>query len=410
MPMAHVYPAFVMIGLLMLAGAVIARRWRFYGQMIAPSSRARFESLDGLRGFLALAVMIHHGMSMYMRITIDRWTVGDHPTFQLFGTAAVALFFMITGFLFWGKILADDGRLHIRNHIRGRLMRLAPVYLFIATVATAITVLSLWPLRTGYSRLGSMFFTIYAMGILPWHTMHGFDPGRIVAGVTWTLRYEWLFYGVLPLLVYFRKTRWIVAMSVGYLVYFVSTTHGWIHRPLGPAVNLLGGMIAAQLHYGGAFSRIAWRSKWMSLVAIALLIAMPYSMSYRFPILLFPITLAIFFIVIRGNTFFGILTASGPKTVGVMSYSVYLLHGIVLYLGQPLLKRMANFHSATLYWIALTGLGLIAVAISAITYRWIEHPFIEMERARRKAAAPAGKIAPAYAQPARVATPTRLAA
>src|SRR5947207_7931738 len=105
MPMAHVYPALLLIGFLMLVGAILSRRSRFYGELSSAASAGRFECLDGLRGFLALAVMVHHGMAVYMRAMTGQWTVGNHPTYKLFGSASVALFFMITGFLFWGKVL-----------------------------------------------------------------------------------------------------------------------------------------------------------------------------------------------------------------------------------------------------------------------------------------------------------------
>jgi len=105
MPTAHVYPAFFMIATMMLVGWAIARRSGFYTRLITPRSNSRYESLDGLRGFLAVGVIVHHGMATYTRVTTGLWSVGNSATYGLFGTAAVAMFFMITGFLFWGKML-----------------------------------------------------------------------------------------------------------------------------------------------------------------------------------------------------------------------------------------------------------------------------------------------------------------
>ncbi|CAN5576358.1 acyltransferase [soil metagenome] len=409
MPIAQIYPGLMLITLLMAAGSVLARRSRFYGQLVAPRASSRYEALDGLRGFLAVAVLIHHGMSTYMRLTTGEWTT-NYPIYKLFGTSSVALFFMITGFLFWGKILNDGGHFDVRNHIRGRLTRLAPMYLTIATLATIIMVWSLWPMHIAPSRIGATLFTIYAMGITKWAVLHGFDTGRTVAGVTWSLKYEWIFYGVLPLLIGLRHPRWITMMVIGYVVYFISTTHGWIHKPFGPSFNLIGGMAVAQIQHSGALSRIAWRSRWMSCVGLLILIAMPIALDRGVPILLFPLTTTLFLIIVKGNSFFGVLTSPGPKAVGTISYSVYLLHGMVLYLANPLLGRLTGPDSVTLYWLALSGVGLVAVAISAVTYRWIEHPFIEMERERRQAGVPAGQITPIYAWPNHVPLPRRLAA
>lgn len=392
--MASLYPALLMMAVILGFGAVIARRSLFYSRQLTPRSNARYESLDGLRGFLALGVIVHHGMATYSRVTTGGWEVGTSPTAMLLGTGAVAMFFMITGFLFWRKMLADGERFNVRHHFRGRVTRLAPMYLFVATLALIVTVVSCWPVQTSGTKLVWLFTSIYAMGITKWSTIHGFDPGNIVAGVTWTLRYEWLFYGVLPLMVAIRKTRWIVLMTVGYVGYFALTTHGWMHKPFGPSVNLLGGMIAAQLQHAGAFAKFNWRSRWVSLAGFALLIALPTALT-KLPMAVFPMTLAMFFMAVRGNTFFGLLTASGPKMVGTVSYSVYLLHGVVLYLARPLLHSVAMTHSAAYYWLALTGVGLLTVATSALTFRWIEEPFIQLERERRRANK---AITPAYAK------------
>jgi len=409
MPIAHVYPGIFLIALLMAAGHVLARRSRFYGELVAPRSNARYEALDGMRGFLAVAVLIHHGMSAYMRITTGEW-VTDYPIYKLFGTTSVALFFMITAFLFWGKMLKDGEHFDVRTFIRGRITRLAPMYLTLATIAAFITLYSLWPKHIPVSRLGGAMFTIYSMGICKWEVVHGFDTGLISAGVTWTLRYEWIFYGVLPLMVVLRKPRWVSIMLVAYLLYFVFTTRGWMHKPLGVSLNLLGGMIVAQIQHAGALSRINWRSRWMSIAGLLCLAAMPVVLDRNVPILLFPLTLAFFLMVVKGNTFFGVLTATGPKAIGTISYSVYLLHGLVLYLATPLLANLSGPESAALYWLALSGVGLVAVAISAVTYRWIEHPFIEMERERRQAGVPAMQITPIYAWPNHVPVTRRLAA
>ncbi len=392
MPLNYVYPTFILIAALTVLGWAIGRRSKFYGKIITPRANARYESLDGLRGMLAVGVLVHHGLATQVSLTTNHWTLADYPAFEMLGTLSVGMFFMITGFLFWGKVLADDGRLHLRNHFRGRITRLAPMYLSVAVIAMTITVCSLWQQHIPISTAIKTAFSMMAMGIAPWFKPHGFDTSRIVAGVTWTLRYEWIFYGVLPLLVFLRRPKWVAMMFISYLVYFAATTPHWTAKPLGPSVNLLGGMICAQLQHAGLFRRVAWQSRWISLLTVATLVAMPLFITHRAPLLTFPLTLGMFLVFVKGNTLFGVLTTAGSKVLGTMSYSIYLLHGVVLYLAHPLLRLVSG--TAPLYWLTLTGLGLIVVAISAITYRWIEHPFIEMEHRRRKVIARAERMAP----------------
>lgn len=108
---------------------------------------------------------------------------------------------MITGFLFWSKVLdgcqqpIDWSRLYL-----SRLFRLGPLYLL--TVACVILVSVC---RAGFEWKESpsivlgqvatwLMFTI--PGIAP---VNGFAETVPLAGAVWSLPYEWLFYACLPL-------------------------------------------------------------------------------------------------------------------------------------------------------------------------------------------------------------------
>src|SRR4051812_9293181 len=101
MNFANPIPWFVICTLCLLIGGLVAARSEFFRARLAESTAARFETLDGLRGFLALGVFGGHAMNMYNQHATGTWSAGA-PSF--YGTAAetgVALFFAITGFLFW---------------------------------------------------------------------------------------------------------------------------------------------------------------------------------------------------------------------------------------------------------------------------------------------------------------------
>ena len=63
------------------------RRWR------VRSSRSRVETLDGLRGFLALAVFFHHGALYHTFIQDGLWRPPPDRFYALLGPFGVALFF-----------------------------------------------------------------------------------------------------------------------------------------------------------------------------------------------------------------------------------------------------------------------------------------------------------------------------
>lgn len=67
----------------------------------------RLSNLDGLRGFLAFGVFFHHSAIYHQYFQDGQWVLPPSCFYTLIGPACVALFFMITGYLFWG---ANDSR------------------------------------------------------------------------------------------------------------------------------------------------------------------------------------------------------------------------------------------------------------------------------------------------------------
>ena len=103
------------------------------------TSPPRFPTIDGLRGYLALAVFLSHSSIWYFYVHSGRWDVPPSNFYTHLGQSSVALFFMITGFLFWSKLL--DGRARPIDWSRlyfSRLFRLVPLYL--VSVACLIVV------------------------------------------------------------------------------------------------------------------------------------------------------------------------------------------------------------------------------------------------------------------------------
>ena len=100
MPVTSIVPALLVIA---AALATIA----FCGRLVAPPERSdRYASIDGLRGYLALFVFLHHACVWYFFLQVGRWEVPPSSLYTHFGQSSVALFFMITGFLLFPNIIA----------------------------------------------------------------------------------------------------------------------------------------------------------------------------------------------------------------------------------------------------------------------------------------------------------------
>src|ERR1700676_3751492 len=100
------FPALVVLLSAVGTCFIIARR---YG---VPIAEGRFASIDGLRGYLALFVYLSHGCLWYFYLRNGRWDVPPSRLYTHMGSSSVAIFFMITGFLIFSKLIeAQNGNI-----------------------------------------------------------------------------------------------------------------------------------------------------------------------------------------------------------------------------------------------------------------------------------------------------------
>jgi peptidoglycan/LPS O-acetylase OafA/YrhL len=91
-----------------------------------------------------------------------------------------------------------------------------------------------------------------------------------------------------------------------------------------------------------------------------------------------------------GNTFFGLLVHPAIRCLGAVSFSLYLLHGIVfMFVGHELKRANLNHLSPLEFWLIFTAIGMILISLCTATYRWIEFPFLSASHRPRDTAQPA---------------------
>ena len=118
------------------------------------------------------------------------------------------------------------------------------------------------------------------------------------------------------------------------------------------------------------------------------------------PILLLSFAFAI---IAGGNTLFGVLEWPAARGLGEMGYSVYLLHGLVLYVVFALVLGTSGTAALSpfAHWLVVWACTPIVIALSFTTFRLIEAPAMEtVDRANawiakstsRRASAPASSV------------------
>ena len=345
----------------------------------------RLDGVDGLRALAALWVVLFH----IRAFTGAR--LGPLDLLVRSGSTGVSLFLVLSGFcLYIPVVRGGPEAFRVGRFLRRRAVRLLPAYYVSLAVVLLIIVLAAGKL--GLAPLSPAGVAIQAATHL---TMtHSLFPSTFYAlnGAYWSLGLEWQLYLGLPLLVLgvrrfglARTVAAVVAVNVAYRVglQIALDLHAVpASSPLATAVlpNLLPGrwaefafgMVAAQLHAGGHIHRWAQRSGWAIAGLVPLSVASVLAVGTPLEHLLFG---AVFFlllcVVLAGESWVSRIVAWRPlAAVGVMSYSLYLVH-------QPIVQSLSFLlrHSGSPRTVFLEVLLLVPVIL---TVAWLL--FITVER------------------------------
>jgi peptidoglycan/LPS O-acetylase OafA/YrhL len=379
----------------------------------SPRVQLRFQPyMEGLRGLMAINVFIVHGASLYAlshggdffpAINFHRQT----------GVAAVCLFFFMTGYLLWKGII-DRPQFSRARYLRGRFLRTWPLY---SVAISLVFLFALW--RNSFHLVQPLWKFI--LSYLAWlafalpggPAINGIhDVTSIGAGVFWTLQMDWVFYLILPFLIWFTRRRWRLTLIIvpAVILHLVIDAHhfaGAIAR-FGIFLNFFVwcfcfGMFGAVIKT--TWPDFAWaRTRWASALAAALYLV---TLCFVHPawgrqesLILFPF----FLLIAYGTDVFGLLNLPVSVFMGRISYSIYLLHALVLFaIVYALGPRLGLSHMGWLqFWAMLTPIGLLAIGVSTLTHRWIELPGNALGRTRPASAAipSAASASPAQIQSA----------
>lgn len=185
-----VAPFFLIMALLALTSSLLLRI-RFFADVATSFAAGRFETLDGLRGYLALTVFFHHAVARHFYRSTGVWQYPDSALYGFGPQIAVALFFMITGFLFWLKAMRSGGGLDWKSLYRSRLRRLLPLYLLaIASLLVTVGFKTGWQLRVPSVELAKQAGRWLAFNFLGTPDINGLSGTWTIEGVIWSLKFE----------------------------------------------------------------------------------------------------------------------------------------------------------------------------------------------------------------------------
>lgn len=346
----------------------------------------RYKSIEGLRGYLSFFVFLHHSAVWFGYIKIGRWELPASKIYTA-GQCVISFFFMITGFLFFSKLL--EKRNTVINwtwFYKARFYRLAPIYFFAITLLMLVVYFESrfrlldFPGRNAEDMLKWYLFTLVGTPDINRHK----DTYLVVAGVQWSLVYEWIFYLFLPLAAYFFykiKTPKILLIicSLLLLLIIIKNELRFIYLPA-----FLSGLLASFLVKMEKFTKFSRHVMGSFTVLFCLLFI--FIFFNKFNAIPFVFATILFCLIAGGNSFFGILNTKISVILGRLSYSIYLLHGIVLYIVMNYIIGIetAKSLSETEYCLVIAACIPPLLAISAATYHFIEARFVAYGNKRRE--------------------------
>lgn len=340
----------------------------------------RLAGIDGLRAFAALWVVLFH-------VRVFSQAHLGVPLLDLFarsGSTGVSLFLVISGFCLYLPFAAGrSDRFTTGRFLRRRFLRLMPA--FYASLAVVLLLNVFGGPRLGFQALSAPQAIFQA---LTHATMtHALFPSTFYAlnGAYWSLALEWQLYLGLPLLIIgirligLRNTLLLAVLcNVVYrLALSWAIGRGLVapQSPMALAVlpNLLPGrwaefvlgMLAAELYRRGSLTKLAGRGQLAVMAVLPVLVIAGFRLVTN-PLshLLFGLVffLAVILVLAPSSPLGRVFSWTPLVSIGLMSYSLYLVHQPVVQAAAFLLREHAGLGpQAVLTWLLLAIVPLIVV-------------------------------------------------
>jgi len=374
---------------------------------VPASGRVHDPALDGLRGLAILLIYIfHYGGGLK----------SSHLVVRLFGylTASgwigVELFFALSGFLItgilWDAMQQPRAPHYLRNFYARRILRIFPLYY----TAIALCAVVLIATGGGFHQLRMLYILVFFLQDLPKLTEIAQQIPTLPHYHLWSLAVEEQFYLLWPfLLLIFPTRRAALRLCMAIFAFsfiFSLTVFGMTHVFSAETAHLMSSFLpthAGGLALGGAVA-IALRYPANSVErSILRRFALPafffglaiYVVSSVFchtfaltPRLQFVIGLPAVWIATAATIPLALRTGfprrlcsiASLRFLGRISYGFYVFHLLL----QPIFDRIGSHcaHAGTdlYYFIRLISAFPITLAVSWISYRFLEAPFLRLKR------------------------------
>jgi len=356
------------------------------------SSFQRIDSLDGFRAIAITAVLGFHAPVMWPQIpwTIDPLREG--------GFIGVDMFFVLSGFLITSLLIkehSDTGTVNFKKFFLRRSARLIPPLLLCIVVSLGLAIRFEEDLRIFLSTATLAIFYIFNWGVV-------FDLKRsLQIGHLWSLSLEEQFYSAIAIVVYLymRLTKIlslqkfiviaslsIISWSIIAKIYILRTgdlSANWVNlyfrTDLRADTFFIGSLTAVfrQNHLIKPAKLVGATFLPSVFVLVTYMISANTDDSFNYRGGLTVVAIASAFVILAasypGTLAERFLSSRPLKSIGLLSYSIYLIH-------MPVFDALSP-NNASMKFVLRLPLALIAILFYSVSsYFFLERPLTKLRR------------------------------
>ena len=335
---------------------------------------ARFESLDWLRGLLALSIMLYH-LTLWELVPPDA-----SSTLGRLGVYGVSMFFVLSGLsiaIAYHRFLQGSGSVW-RFMVR-RVFRIWPLFWIAVLSVTAMNIAITEPIS----------IKVIALNLT---TLFGFiSPSSYMTTGAWSIGNEMVYYALTPLLLLvYRRSRTLgnalVASSAGVGLLFsqwlldptVPLSRQWATY-INPFNNLFLYAAGIAIYFNAGQARGLLTSALLLIAGVAVFTVYPVIGDtvhivtgwnrWIFSAASIGIVLAVYGTSLRLPAWIG----TPLVHLGLATYGVYLLHPVIFKALHLLAPDLARSWAG---WGMLATVSVLTIAVALVIYHRIEHPMV----------------------------------
>jgi peptidoglycan/LPS O-acetylase OafA/YrhL len=370
-------------------------------------------TLDGWRALAVIAVLVSHANPVDAVAAPSAGELGrlTMAVIERIGSAGVMVFFAISGFLICSRLLTDEektGAISLRVFYIRRVFRILPPALGYLLILLALHLTGLLeqisrePFRWG-SWFGTIFFVTNYLHIRMLSLNHYwslaveeqfyfFWPGILAFGGR---RRAALFAAAVVIIIPIVRVMTLTTASLPEYSRILERTEMRVDSFMGPCLIAILLTVPGWRKIFLSLSSSKWQVTWIAVIALCSILPLlsPSLQPWQRGVTPSLITILVVSTTLNPSNWLGHFLELAPmRTIGRLSYSIYLWQQLVLCCRVNASASLGTFYGLHRWDVIATGLLALAL-LCWFSYKWIEVPLIRVGR----------RLATGH----RLATPTR---